>query len=47
MNKCEECANKNTIYCEICKNNDLFMNADEKKTNDIMCKFMCGNDYKS
>lgn len=44
--KCKDCANKKTLYCEICINNDLYMDKKEKANNDFMCDLMCGNNNK-
>lgn len=41
---CEECANQNSLYCNICQDGDFFMTDQQKKDNDILCDLLCEND---
>lgn len=40
---CEECGFKDSEYCLICKDFDMFKTKDEKEYLDYMCDLLCGD----
>lgn len=38
---CRGCANKNTSYCSLCKDEDFFRTKEQKEYEDWMCDMLC------
>lgn len=40
--ECDECANKDTLYCQMCENKDMFRTQEQKDYENYLCDLMCG-----